>query len=224
MITSAGRARVVAVGHRRHQHVALVPGLVAVDGDEASTEEVAHPSRLTGVGGNGVAHHGITDRGPVEQPLHRRVVGRDPVDALRCPRRLAAALGDRPLPVAPCELLDVAAADQQLLRVAVEPVRELSERVHRRGVTADLDELIGHHVHRLAEVPDARDVPDERVAVERLARAPSHRLQVGREAGAHDLHLALVDTVRVPHHDVVDLVVVLEEADRVVGHQDPILA
>ena len=76
-------------------------------------------------------------------------------------------------------------------------------------------------MHRLAEVPDPRDVPDERVAVERIAIAPSHRLQVGREARAHDLHLALVDAMRVPHHDVVDLVAVLEYPNRVDRHQEP---
>ena len=145
------------------------------------------------------------------------------IDAIRRPCRLTAALGDRPLPVADArELLDVAAAHRQLLGIGVEAMGELGEHVHRRRVAVDLDELLP--IICIVRGSARRGMNDPHVAIEPLAGAPPNGLQIGREAGAHDLHLTLIDAVRVAHHDVVDLVTVGERADRVVGHQEPILA
>ena len=120
--------------------------------------------------------------------------------------------------VATREVFDVAAAAQvELVRDTVRIVAVMREHrvgVDVRGVAVHLDVLVAEHVHRGVEDRDATDVGDHRVAVGEPA-SPTLDLEVGREACTHHLHVAAVDAGRVAHDDVVDLVAIDEQPQRV---------
>ena len=118
-----------------------------VRGAERRREAVTDRVVVAQVDAEGVLHHQVVDLGAVEQPLHRRVVGRG-----RAVTPVGAHVGSPPRrvithrPSRRVEVFDVAAAAHvELVRHAVRAVpmvREHRVGVDVRGVAVDLDELV----------------------------------------------------------------------------------